>query len=89
MRTTIDLDESLLERLRSAAHREGVSFKAMLHRVILRGLEDAPRQADQVRYETPTFSLGMVREGIDLVKARHIAADLEDEEILRKLCDGR
>lgn len=89
MRTTIDLDESLLERLRSAAHREGVSFKAMLHRVILRGLQDAPRRVDPVRYETPTFSLGRVREGLDLVKARQIAADLEDEEILRKLTEGR
>ena len=43
MRTTIDLDDALLERVRDAARREGVPFKALLHRVILRGLDDAPR----------------------------------------------
>jgi hypothetical protein len=89
MRTTIDLDETLLERLRNAAHLEGVSFKAMLHRVILRGLEMVPRPAEEVRYETPTFSMGKVREGVDLVKARWIADDLEDEEIMRKMAEGR
>jgi hypothetical protein len=89
MRTTIDLDETLLERLRNAAHFEGVSFKAMLHRVILRGLDTAPRPAAEVRYETPTFSMGKVREGVDLVKARWIADDLEDEEIMRKMAEGR
>ncbi len=87
MRTTIDLDDALLERLRETAHREGVPFKALLHRVILRGL-DAPADA-QVPYRTPSISMGQVREGIDLVKARWIADDLEDEEIIRKLAEGR
>lgn len=89
MRTTIDLDAVLLERLRDAAHREGLSFKAMLHRVILRGLDTPVNPSDTPRYETPTYSMGQVREGFDLVKARWIADDLEDEEIVRKLSQGR
>jgi hypothetical protein len=88
MRTTIDLDEALLERLRNAAHAEGVSFKVMLHRVILRGLNE-PEPAREHRYEPRTYRLGAVREGYDLVKARWIADDLEDEEILRKMNEGR
>lgn len=88
MRTTIDLDDALLQRLRDTAHREGVPFKALLHRVILRGLE-MPRVEAEVPYRTPSISMGQVREGFDLVKARWIADDLEDEEIIRKMAEGR
>ena len=88
MRTTIDLDESLLARLRDEAHREGVSFRALLTRVILRGLEP-PSPTKNVEYKPPSFSMGQVREGINLVKALQLAGDLEDEEIIRKMTLGR
>ena len=88
MRTTVDLDESLLERLREQAHREKVSFRALLHRVILRGLEPAAA-VPAVRYERPSFALGEVREGINLVKSLQLAGELEDEEIIAKLARGR
>ena len=88
MRTTIDLDDALLQRLRDAAHREGVPFKALLHRVILRGLDDAP-SAPPKRYLPRSYDLRPVREGFDLVKGRWIADDLEDEEIIRKMNEGR
>lgn len=87
MRTTIDLDDVLLTRLRDEAHREGVSFRALLHRVILRGLE--PPSVKEVRYVAPSYSMGEVREGINLVKALQLAGDLEDEEIIRKMTRGR
>ena len=87
MRTTIDLDDVLLSRLRDEAHREGVSFRALLHRVILRGLE--PTAPVPVRYVAPSYSMGQVREGINLVKATQLAGDLEDEEIIRKMTQGR
>lgn len=88
MRTTIDLDEVLLERLREQARQEGVSFRAFLHRVILLGFNQMPKNQEK-RYAPPSVSFGRVREGIDLVKARHLADDLEDEEIMRKVHDGR
>lgn len=88
MRTTIDLDDAVLLRLRDEAHRLGVPFKAVLHRVILRGLEDG-LELSESRYAPPSVSFGQVRAGIDLVKARHLADDLEDEEIMRKMMDGR
>lgn len=40
-------------------------------------------------YKVPSIPLGQVREGIDLVKALQLAAALEDEEILRKMAEGR
>lgn len=88
MRTTIDLDESLLRRLREEAHEQGVPFRTLLHRVIQRGLDfvDARPEAP---YRAPAVSLGRVREGVDLVKALQTASVLEDEEIVRKMTERR
>ncbi|MEO7358966.1 MAG: hypothetical protein ABI120_01465 [Gemmatimonadaceae bacterium] len=88
MRTTIDLDDSLLKRLRDDAHEQGVPFRVLLHRVIQRGL-DAISSASEKPYETPRVSLGQVREGIDLVKALQLATTIEDEEIIRKIAERR
>jgi hypothetical protein len=68
VRTTVDLDDVLLERLRDAAHREGLSFKAMLHRVIVHGLEERTA-ASPSRFEQRTYRIDAVREGYALVKA--------------------
>ncbi|MCC6244018.1 MAG: hypothetical protein IT353_14340 [Gemmatimonadaceae bacterium] len=88
MRTTIDIDDVLLDRLRDQAHREGIPFRALLHRVLLRGLEQEPVKSE-FRYQPPAFTMGQVREGVSLVKALQLAGDLEDEEVLRKLSQGR
>lgn len=78
MRTTIDLDDSLLQRLRHAANAQNLSFRSLLHRVIQRGLAaDAP---DENAYKTPSLPLGQVREGVDLVHALRLATALGDEE---------
>ena len=87
MRTTIDLDETLLTRLRDQAHREDVSFRALLHRVLQRALEREGRK-EEAPYRVPSIALGEVREGINLVKALALADALEDEEIIRKLAQG-
>lgn len=88
MRTTIDLDDSLLQRLKDDAHRQGIAFRTLLHRVIQRGLEstEAPSEAP---YTVPAVSLGQVREGVNLVKALQLASTLDDEEIVRKLSERR
>lgn len=82
MRMTINLDDDLLSRLRDEAHREGVPFRAMLHRIILRGL-NVSSAVDQ-RYLPPSFSMGELKEGIDLVNAIQLGSDFEDEEIAKK-----
>ncbi len=79
----------MLTRLRDEAHHQGVPFKALLHRVILRGLDLAPTAARQIAYKTPSIDMGQVREGVNLVKALQLADALEDEEIIRKMAEGR
>lgn len=88
MRTTIDIDDVLLKRLRDEAHAEGMPFRALLHRVLQRGLDAAPSEP-AVTYQLAPAPLGRVREGIDLLKAMHVAAALEDEAVVRKLDERR
>ena len=80
MRTTVDIDPHLLETLREKAHREGVSLKAVLNRMIRRGLES---RGGAGPYECPTFSMGGPLRPID--RALALADALADEEISRKL----
>ena len=86
MRTTIDLDESLIRPLRDEAHAQGVSFRTLLHRVIQRGLDvrDSPSETP---YRMPSVSLGQVREGVALVKALQLVSALETEKIVRKMAE--
>lgn len=83
MRTTVDLDPKLLERLRHEAVRQRVSFRELLNSVVRRGLDSSsPASAP---YKLPAFSMGAVREGIDLDKALRTAAALDEAEVVAKI----
>jgi hypothetical protein len=82
MRTTIDIDPHLLKRLRAMAHREGVPFKAVLQRILQRGLE-ARAPTGPTAYAIPTFAMGEPLRPLD--KALAQADALEAEEIAREL----
>lgn len=84
MRTTIDVDADLLERVRTAAARAGRSFREELNRVIHRGLAGTGATSTDT-YLTPTFDLGPVRPGIELDRSLALAGVLADEETARKL----
>lgn len=84
MRTTVDLDADLLERVRTAATRAGRPFREELNRVIHRGLAGKGAPAADT-YLTPTFDLGPVRPGIELDRSLALAGVLADEEAARKL----
>lgn len=82
MRTTVDLDPYLLDRLRDEAHRRGVTFKDVLNAVVRRGLERPPAVRPKP-YRCPSFSLGAPFRSLD--KALAVADALEDTEIAREL----
>lgn len=84
MRTTVDIDQNLLQRLRDRAHQSGRSFREELNQAIHRGLTPES-SAPAPRYQTPTFDLGPARAGLDLDKALALSATLDDEEIRRRL----
>jgi hypothetical protein len=82
MRTTITLDSDVAARLRALARERGISFKAAVNSVLRRGLSDDEGASRPFRVKSRRLDL---RPGIDLDQALALAAQLEDEETIRKL----
>ena len=83
MRTTVDIDVRLLERLRAEAKRRELPVTRLLDQVIRLGLE---AQARTTPYRCPTFSMGEPLVNLD--KATRLAGELEDGETIRKMARG-
>ena len=83
MRTTVAIDPELQTRVKEIARERGVSFREALNDVLRRGLGPGS-QAGGRPYEVPVRALGL-RAGVDLDRAFALAAELEDDEIVRKL----
>lgn len=81
MRTTVRIDPDLAVRLRKLAQERGISFKEALNGALRSGMGRSERSRP---YRMPARALGM-RAGIDLDKALRLAAELEDEETIRRL----
>lgn len=81
MRTTLTLDDDLAARLKDTAHARGISFKAAVNEAIRGGLERPVVQARPYRVKTRRMGVPSV----DLTKATQLAAQLEDEELVRRL----
>lgn len=83
MRTTLNIDERILRHMKSEAEKAGISLTELANRALELGLQ---RLAPVPERESPsplTFSLGQARFNID--KALEFAAELEDQELVRKL----
>lgn len=83
MRTTVTLDPDVEAMIRSAMRERGLSFKQALNEAIRRGI--APKKSG--RFRTQAFDMGEPL--VPLTKALALAADLEDDEIVRKLAAGK
>jgi SpoVK/Ycf46/Vps4 family AAA+-type ATPase len=80
MRTTVTLDRDVEILLRNEARRRGAPFKQVLNDAIRAGLRR--RKASTERFQALTFDMGAPK--VDLTKALALAAELEDEEIIRR-----
>jgi hypothetical protein len=83
MRTTVTLDPDVEAHVRRVMRERGLTFKQALNDAVRRGFEAAP-QGSVVA--TPTFSMGEPTVPID--GALRLAADLEDDELVRRLAQG-
>jgi predicted DNA-binding ribbon-helix-helix protein len=84
MRTTVRVDDELLERLKAQARRENVSLTRLLNRALKAGLQAGNvRSAKRARYRERVHSMGAPRLNLD--KALAVAASLEDAEVVREL----
>ena len=88
MRTTVRLDDELLEQLKVKARRENISLTRLLNRALRDGLRARkPAKHEKRRFKQKTQAMGVPK--MDLNKALALAAALEDEEILRELSLGK
>ena len=83
MRTTVTLDPDVEAIVQRAMREQGISFKQALNDAVRRGV--APKKS--APFHTPTFDMGTPL--VPLTKALSLAADLEDDEIVRKLATGK
>ena len=79
MRTTVTLDDDVVEVIRRRMNEQRVSFKQALNDVVREG---AGRRPTPPKFTTRTADLGVP--SVNLDRALQIAADLEDEELLRR-----
>ncbi|MGO1507520.1 MAG: antitoxin [Microbacteriaceae bacterium] len=84
MRTTVTLDADTEAAVRRLMTQRGVSFKRALNDAIRAGT--VPVRSEQQSY-TQVRDLGVM--SVDLTHALRLAADLEDEELARRLQVGR
>ena len=88
MRTTVRVDDEVLEQLKAQARRENLSLTRLLNRTLRAGMQAArKRPAKRPPYRERVCAMGVPR--VDLDKALAVAATLEDEEIVRKLAQRK
>ena len=84
MRTTVRVDDEILERLKAQAREEKVSLTRLLNRALKAGLrEGGARRRPKPPYRERVHAMGAPR--LALNKALALAAALEDEEIVREI----
>lgn len=86
MRTTVTLDDDVVAGIRTLMRERGISFKQALNAAVRAGLGGTTAPARAFKQETFHAE---IQPGVNLVKALRLAADMEDEEILRKIELGK
>jgi hypothetical protein len=84
MRTTVDINADLLERIRQHATENGISFKDALNHAITRGLSSSNQPATEP-YRLPDLQIGIPPDW----DARRLKQFLHDEEVARYLESAR
>ena len=84
MRTTITIDDDLMQELRNRAHQSNIRLKEVINNTIRYGLKAAAEAGQNEKYVCPVFSLGNPS-SYNLDRALDLAEHLESEEITRKL----
>ncbi len=84
MRTTVTLDSDVHQLIKRAMKERGLTFKQALNDAVRMGMTPS-RRAPAPRFETHDLGEPLV----DLTKALQLAGNLEDEELARKLSQGK
>ena len=83
MRTTINIEDDLAERLKAEAHAKNRSFTNVVNETIRAGLK--PEAPSPQRYRTVPWDAGRLAPGIDPTKFNQLAEELEDEVLIERV----
>ncbi len=84
MRTTLSLEPDVDQMLREMMRERGVTFKEAVNLAIRAGLRPS---GPIERFRTPAYALG--QPSVSLTKALLVAAELEDDELIREMSVGK
>jgi hypothetical protein len=84
MRTTVTLDSDVDLLIKRTMKERGVSFKQALNDAVRAGTSSSAGRGRRVTW--PTKRMGVPN--VDVTKANHLAAELENQEIIRQMQRG-
>ena len=87
MRTTVNLPDDILHDLKELSRTRKKSLTATVSEVLRAGLAQIAKPLAARRYREKTYDMGPPK--VDLTKALRLAGELETEEILRKMEQGK
>lgn len=79
MRTTITLDDDILDKARKLAVELNVPFRSVVNRAIRAGLKQVKKPAKHRPYQTKPHSMGL-RKGHNLDNIQELLAQIEGED---------
>jgi hypothetical protein len=79
MRTTVNIDDDLLDRAREVALRLKLSFRSVVNQALRIGLEEVEKPASRRPYRTTPRAMGL-RRGYDLDNIQELLAQVEGED---------
>ena len=85
MRTTIELDDTIIAELRQLAHRRGVSLRQVVNEALRKSLIDHGGNLSRPRFRCPSYKMGQPTSAVNLDKALALAGSLEDEQVVNEL----
>lgn len=81
-RMTVRLDSATRRKVERLAAREGISLNEALNRLVQRAPDQGTPPVRRRRYRLRPRKVGF---GFDIASARRLAAEMSDEEVLRRL----
>ena len=79
MRTTLSIDDDVMERARAIAAKLSTPFKTVVNEALRAGLDQVEQPAKQCRYKTKPHEMGL-RPGRDLDNIQELLAQIEGED---------
>ncbi|MDY6954222.1 MAG: DUF2191 domain-containing protein [Thermodesulfobacteriota bacterium] len=78
MRTTLSIDDDVMERARAIASKLGTPFKTIVNEALRAGLDQVEQPTKQRPYKTEPHAMGL-RPGRSLDNIQELLAQIEDE----------